>query len=436
MATREERHSTRGRARLLFEMLRGDVIGQKTWRDESVKEALDLCLACKGCKGECPVLVDMATYKAEFMAHYYRHRLRPVAAYGIGHIYWWARLAAHAPALVNLITQTRPFADLFKRLGGIAPQRRVPAFAAETFKRGYFRTQPARGDAEDRPRVILWADTFNNHFTPGIAHSAVRVLEAAGFQVVVPRESLCCGRPLYDYGFLDQAKGLLRQVMRVLESEIRAGTPLVGLEPSCVAVFRDELPNLFPGNELAARLSAQSFLLSEILISRAPDFDFPALPRQAIVHGHCHQKSIMGMKNDTRVLDRLGTDYHMLDSGCCGMAGGFGFESGEHYDVSITAGERVLLPAVRKAPLESLIIADGFSCREQIAQTTDRRALHLAQVLEMSLEHDQERRPLPETRYAERPAALSATHRIALATALLLSVEGAFSAIVRRIRKS
>jgi len=380
MVTREEMHSTRGRARLLFEMLQGNPL-TKGWRSEEVKAGLDLCLACKGCKGECPMAVDMATYKAEFLSHYYAGRLRPLHAYAFGLIMYWARLAEHAPGLTNLLMRAPGLADLAKAVLGVAPQRHLPAFAPYTF-RAWFRQHEAGNVGA--PRVILWPDTFNNHFHPETAIAAVDVLEAAGFRVEVPRPHLCCGRPLYDYGMLDLAKRHLQQILDALQPEIRAGIPIVGLEPSCVAVFRDELTNLFTQDEDAKRLRQQTFLLSEFLEKEAPDFALPKLPRKAVVHGHCHQKALVKMTTEEAVLRRLGLDFAVLDSGCCGMAGAFGFEK-DHYDVSIACGERALLPAVREADPETLIIADGFSCREQIAQTTDRRALHLAEVIQMAL---------------------------------------------------
>jgi FAD/FMN-containing dehydrogenase/Fe-S oxidoreductase len=380
MVTREEQHSTRGRAHLLFEMLQGEVI-KEGWRDERVKEALDLCLACKGCKGECPVNVDMATYKAEFLSHYYAGRLRPITAYTMGLVRWWSRLAAHMPGVVNFCTQTPVLREISKALAGIAPERQIPIFAPFTFKE-WFDQRPARN--EGKPWVILWPDTFNNHFHPDVAMAAVEVLEAAGYQVKVPRASLCCGRPLYDYGMLDLAKRWLRQILQALGPSIAEGVPVVGLEPSCVAVFRDELVNLFPHDDAAQRLSRQSFLLSEFLERKVKDYQPPKLQRTAVVHGHCHHKAILRMDAEERILSKLGLDFTVLDSGCCGMAGSFGFEK-DHYDVSVQVGERVLLPAVRRAAKDTLIIADGFSCREQIAHATDRRALHMAQVLQMAL---------------------------------------------------
>ncbi len=390
MVTREEKYTTRGRARLLFEMLEGQEITEG-WRSEAVKDALDLCLACKGCKRECPVSVDMATYKAEFLAHYYARRLRPLSAYAFGLIFYWARLAAHAPWLANFLTQVPPLSDVAKRVLNIAPERRIPAFAPRTFK-DWFRKRSPRNVG--KPPVILWPDTFNNYFFPDIAIAAVAVLEAAGFQVVVPAQDLCCGRPVYDFGMLDRGRLLLGQIIRTLRPQIRAGVPLVGLEPSCIAVFRDELINLFPHDEDALRLNRQAFLLGEFLAEHVPGYQPPPLHRSALVHGHCHQKALMGMGAETALLERMGLDFRVLDSGCCGMAGAFGFEK-SHYRVSIGAGERVLLPAVRAVTPETLIITDGFSCREQIAQTTNRRALHVAEVLALALRagvSDRERR--------------------------------------------
>ena len=381
MVTREEMHSTRGRARLLFEMLQGDPL-RGGWRDETVKEALDLCLACKGCRGECPVNVDMATYKAEFLAHYYEDKPRPVAAYVFGLTYWWARLAARFPAVVNALTQTPGLRDIAKAVATVAPQRRIPLFAPQTFK-AWFARRGVRNAG--KTQVVLWADTWNNHFHPETAQAALEVLEAAGFQVVVPPQPLCCGRPLYDYGMLRLARPLLEQIIDVLKPYVQAGAYVVGLEPSCVSVFRDEMVDLLGGREDARRLKDHTLLLSEFLARHAPGFTVPRLEAKALVHGHCHQKSVLDFGAEETLLQRLGIDYEIPDSGCCGMAGAFGFEAGDHYDVSIACGERVLLPKVRRADERTLIVANGFSCREQIAQTTDRQGLHLAQVLALAL---------------------------------------------------
>ena len=380
MVTGEEMHSTRGRARLLFEMLRGDVI-ETGWRSKEVHEALDLCLSCKGCKSDCPVNVDMATYKAEFLSHYYAWRIRPRHAFAFGLIGRWARLGGLAPRVANFFTQAPLIRTATKWASGVAPARTLPAFARTPFT-SWFARRDSPG--KNGRRVILWPDTFNNYFRPETARAAVNVLERSGYVVSVPSAWVCCGRPLYDYGMLDTAKRWLRRVLDVMEEEIAAGTPIVGLEPSCVAVFRDELINLFPNDSRAARLSAQCVHLSELLARQSDALPFRPLRRPVLLHGHCHHKAIMKLDAECAVLERLGLDVQALDAGCCGMAGAFGFERA-HYDISIKCGERVLLPAVRNATPETLIVADGFSCREQIAQTTGRRAMHLAEVLDLAL---------------------------------------------------
>jgi Fe-S oxidoreductase len=379
MATREEKHSTRGRARLLFEMLRGDPL-EGGWKNEYVREALDLCLACKACKSECPINVDMATYKAEFLAHYYEGRSRPRAAYAMGLIYRWAGLARLAPWLVNFLGRAPGTSHLVKLLGGISQKRSVPAFASQSFT-SWFQQRELRN--QGRPQVVLWPDTFSNNFHPDIAKAAVEVLEHAGYQVRIPTASLCCGRPLYDFGMLDQARATLEQTLTALHSDIEAGTPIVGLEPSCVSVFRDEMTNLLGKTAAAERLRNQTFLLSEFLINKA-DYRPPQLKRKALVHGHCHHKSVLKFDSEFELLKRTGLDFHVLDSGCCGMAGSFGFEANK-YDVSVKIGERTLLPAVRSASADTLIITNGFSCYQQIEGLTGRRALHIAEVLQMAI---------------------------------------------------
>ena len=472
-ATHEEEHSTRGRAHLLWEMTQGEVI-RDGWHSEEVKHSLDLCLSCKGCKSDCPVTVDLATYKAEFLSHYYQGRLRPLNAYAFGNIDLWASLASNAPGLVNLTTQLPFLRDIAKLLAGVPPQRKIPAFAPETFKQWFSRTSPWRGgsprpahgastprtrgewriadsappamsgwksgpsgprqtaeyEGASAPDVLLWADTFNNYFLPSTAKAAVEVLETAGFRVRVPRANLCCGRPLYDFGMLDRAERLLLEILDQLEPEIAAGIPIVGLEPSCVAVFRDELVNLFPHDERAQALSKQTFLLSEFLEQNlVPNAQLPQLPRNALLHGHCHHKSIMKMTAEESLLSRLGVQFQSPAPGCCGMAGSFGFEH-DKYEVSAAIGELELLPAVRNAPPDWLIIADGFSCREQIAQGTGRHALHLAEVLQLALQPSalDKDDPYPESRLVrERQAEVTASMKRAgiaasalAATSLLL----------------
>lgn len=388
MVTREEKHSTRGRAHLLQDMLKGDLL-QDGWKSREVKESLDLCLACKGCKSDCPVNVDMATYKAEFLYNYYKGRLRPAGSYTMGWITWWARLASVMPRLVNFFMQGRATGGLMKRLAGIAPQRPMPRFAEQTFKQWLAEQPPAQSGGADaaagpRQKVILWADTFNNHFTPATLRAAHEVLQDAGFEVTVPTKPLCCGRPLYDHGFLGMAKDLLRDIMTALRSDIEAGTPIVGLEPSCVAVFRDELVNFFADDPVALRLSGQVYTLAEFLVRYAPDYRPGYLPGKALLHVHCHQKSVLTQAPDAYLLRSLGLEVETPDTGCCGMAGAFGFDA-HNFEVSQAVGERVLLPAVRAAAEETLVITDGFSCREQVEQLGPRKVLHTAQVLRRAI---------------------------------------------------
>lgn len=384
MGTLEEMHSTRGRARLLFEMMHGPTHPedplQEGWKSPAVREALDLCLACKGCLKDCPVSVDMASYKAEFYHHYYQGRLRPRPAYAMGLIYWWARGAALAPGLINGVFDTPGLGTLAKTMGGIAVERRFPRFAPETFSHWFKRRGPGRESAR---KVLLWPDTFNNHWQPEHLKAAVTVLEAAGFEALIPDRPLCCARPLYAWGFLNRAKKQLAACMEALAPRLEAGIPVVGLEPACVASFRDELCKLYPKDTRAERLKKNSFTLGEFL-SKQEGYSPPELKRKALVHVHCNHHAVMGIQGEQKILSAMGLDYEVLDSGCCGMAGPFGFEK-DHYELSLRIGERVLLPAVREADFDTLIIADGYSCREQIAQTTDRRALHLAQVLEIAL---------------------------------------------------
>ena len=415
MVTKEEMHSTRGRTHLLFEMLQGEPM-KGGWKSDHVHEALDLCLACKACKGECPLNVDMATYKAEFLSHYYEDRLRPRHAYSMGWIYWWARLARFAPELVNLAGELPLVSNLVKWIGGIAQQRRMPKFATQTF-REWFRARGVRN--QGKPKVMLWPDTFNNHFHPPVAKAAVEVLEHAGYQVIIPRVSLCCGRPLYDFGMLDTAKMMLLQILDELRPHIAAGTPVIGLEPSCVSVFRDEMINLLAHNQDGERLSEQTFLLSEFLIKKA-DYHPPQLQRKAIVHGHCHHKSILKFDSEQELLKRMGLDFKVLDSGCCGMAGSFGFEEGK-FEISKQIGERVLLPAVRQASRDTLIIADGFSCFEQIDGLAGRKPLHISEVMQMAIAGEEGRsEPVRVERHAARTAVATVVGASAVAAGAAL----------------
>jgi Fe-S oxidoreductase len=266
----------------------------------------------------------------------------------------------------------------------------MPRFAGCTFrKRARKEGIPELGNvssksADQKKQVVLWADTFNNYFHPETCQAALEVLTEAGFQVRVSGQHLCCGRPLYDFGMLDRAKAYLERILQALSTEIDTGIPIIVLEPSCASVFRDEMRGLFPSDARAAKLRSQTFLLSEFLDLHAPGYQPPQLSAKVLLHGHCHQKSLMKMTSEESLLRKMGVEVNSPDSGCCGMAGGFGFEE-SNYAVSQAVGERVLLPAVRDAAADTLIVSNGFSCREQIRQGTGRKALHLSEVLRMGL---------------------------------------------------
>jgi Fe-S oxidoreductase len=296
----------------------------------------------------------------------------------MGGLPWWGRTAARAPRLANAVSHAPWLAPMGKRLIGLAEEREAPRFARQTF-RSWFEAQPRPAPPDGRPRIVLWPDTFMNLFEPDVGKAALRVLDAAGFAVELPPPGLCCGRPLYDFGMLRAARRTLRRLLDAMSEPIAAGIPVLVLEPSCASVLRDELYKLMPGDEHAKRLRAQTVLLDELLADH--DWEPPPVGRRALLHGHCHQEALMGIHGERDLLARAGVEVEVLNSGCCGLAGSFGYVAGDQYDVSVRAGERVLLPAVRGAPEETLVVADGFSCRTQIASGTGRRALHSAQVL-------------------------------------------------------
>ncbi|MEV5911214.1 FAD-linked oxidase C-terminal domain-containing protein [Streptomyces chartreusis] len=385
-ATREEEHSTRGRARLLFEMVNNDgdsPIGDG-WRSDEVHDALDLCLACKGCKTDCPVNVDMATYKAEFLHHHYKGRLRPLAHYSMGWLPAVARVVALAPRSVNALTSVPWVARVAKALGGVAPERDVPVFAEQRFTEWWRVRGGPRGEGH-RGEVVVWPDTFTDHFHPAIGRAAVEVLEAAGFRVKVPESAVCCGLTWISTGQLNVARRILGHTIDVLREELRRGIPVVGLEPSCTAVFRADAAELLPKDPDVKRLREQTRTLAELLVERAGDWEPPRVDARAVVQRHCHQYAVMGFDADREILKRAGVDADVLDAGCCGLAGNFGFEKG-HYEVSMACAEAGLLPAVREADDATLVLADGFSCRTQVDQAgTGRTPLHLAEVLAAGL---------------------------------------------------
>jgi FAD/FMN-containing dehydrogenase/Fe-S oxidoreductase len=382
-ATREERYSTRGRARLLWEMLQGNVI-QDGWKSNAVKEALDTCLSCKGCRSDCPTHTDMASYKAEFLSHYYEQHPRPRQAWSMGRIGDWAPFAAAVPHLSNFVTQAPLLASLSKRVAGVASDRELPRFAKNSLRRSL--TSGSTTTTQGETRVILWVDTFCDNFQPEVAEAAMAILRDAGFEPVLPSQRLCCGRPLYDFGYLELAKSRLQKVIEVVFPMLdeAGGRPvsIVGLEPGCLSVFKDELLKLFPDDPRARRISQSAYLLGDFLL--AHDYKPPPLDIDVLVHTHCHQKSLFGTRGDAAILERTGARAVWLDSGCCGMAGSFGFNP-DHAALSRSVGELVLLPEVRKQPITTVILTNGFSCREQVKHGTGRTAMHLAQVLALGL---------------------------------------------------
>ncbi|GGR61447.1 oxidoreductase [Streptomyces eurythermus] len=420
-ATGEEEHSTRGRARLLHEMLAGDLVTDG-WRSREVLDALDLCLSCKGCRSDCPAGVDMATYKAEFLHHHYAGRRRPAAHYSMGRLPEWLRWAsrAHLAPLLNTLATIRPLAGLGKHLAGTAPERDIPRLAPRTFTAWWRKRKPTTpgasptgGAPTSTPApgdlVVLWPDTFTEHLSPSVGQAAVRVLEAAGLRVALPptllprkgavgdgrtrsaaalltarRARVCCGLTYVSTGQLDRARTVLRRTLDLMEPVLRAGAPVVVLEPSCAAALRTDLPELLPDDPRAARLSAAVLTFAETLERHAPHWTPPAVDRPVAGQTHCHQHAVLGDGPDRRLRAAAGLTGE-LSGGCCGLAGDFGFGKG-HFDVSRACAEEQLLPSVRQAPEDTVILADGFSCRTQLDQLADVRGRHLAEVLAEALD--------------------------------------------------
>jgi FAD/FMN-containing dehydrogenase/Fe-S oxidoreductase len=414
-ATGDEQHSTRGRARLLWEMLAGD-LRSEGFQSKAVHEALDLCLSCKACKTECPVQVDMAAYKAEFLAHHYKGRLHPLHHYIFGYADKLARWGSLAPSITNAILTGPITSPLIKRIAGVAQQRELPRLAQKSFASEHNlagrETTPSRGglvtghdfsraemsqkingalapeaasrrEAQSPGRqVLLWPDTWNNYYHPQTLRSAETILQQAGFDVIVPGGHICCGRPLYDFGHLGAARTYLADVLDRMAPHIEAGLPFIFLEPSCASVFKDELPELFPDDPRAKRLREQIWLLADWLADQAPDFATGRLTgAHILIHGHCHHKAVFGgPKKEIALLRQAGATVELIEAGCCGMAGPFGFEA-DKFEVSRTIAGQGLLPAVEAAGPMTIVVADGFSCREQIMQLGLRRALHFAEVL-------------------------------------------------------
>ncbi|MEV0932091.1 FAD-binding and (Fe-S)-binding domain-containing protein [Streptomyces phaeochromogenes] len=462
-ATGEEEHSTRGRARLLHEMLAGEVVTDG-WASTEVRDALDLCLSCKGCRSDCPVGVDMATYKAEFLHHHYEGRRRPAAHYTMGWLPVWLATVSRLrlAGLVNFLASVRPLAAVAKRLGGIAPEREIPRVAGETFTRWWGRRARAQArqelraghvEHEEHPdgglpkTVVLWPDTFTEHLSPSVGKAATRVLEAAGLRVlpwppgegrflrvravggwlrrkpavgsrqrprplpgrtsgdgvrvaenpsavprVAPRGRVCCGLTYVSTGQLDRARKVMRRTLDLLyplgdPSVPGEPPPIVVLEPSCAAALRTDLPELLPDDPRAQRVASAVLTFAEALERHAPHWTPPRLDRPVVGQTHCHQHAILGDAPDRRLRTAAGLTGE-LSGGCCGLAGNFGFEKG-HYEVSVACAEEQLLPAVRAAGEEPVVLADGFSCRtqlEQLEQLGGRKGRHLAEVLAEGLD--------------------------------------------------
>ncbi|MDT0441892.1 FAD-binding and (Fe-S)-binding domain-containing protein [Streptomyces johnsoniae] len=382
-ATGEEQHSTRGRARLLHEMLTGEVVTDG-WRSTEVRDALDLCLSCKGCRSDCPVGVDMATYKAEFLHHHYAGRRRPAAHYAMGRLPRWLRLAAalRLAPLANAAGRVPPLAALAKRAGGIAPERPIPALARRPFTHWWRAEGAAAARADGRP-VVLFPDTFTNHLSPAAGRAAAAVLGAAGLRASVPAGPVCCGLTYVSTGQLDQAKAVLRRTLGTLERAAPGDAPVTVLEPPCAAALRTDLPELLPDDPRAHALAGRVRTFAETLAEYAPDWEPPRLGRSVAGQTHCHQHAALGDAADRALRDRAGLTGP-LSTGCCGLAGNFGFEKG-HYEVSVACAEDQLLPAVRAAAPDAVLLADGYSCRTQLEQLGGHQARHLAEVLAEAL---------------------------------------------------
>jgi Fe-S oxidoreductase/FAD/FMN-containing dehydrogenase len=392
-ATGEEQHSTRGRARLLWEMLAG-ALRKEGFQSKAVHEALDLCLSCKACKTECPVSVDMTAYKSEYLAQRYKHRPHPLHHYIFGFADVMARLGSIAPALTNAVLTGRLTSPLIKRIVGVAQERQLPRLAENSYKKSRLASDetsnvPQLSSGKNATKaepageqVVLWADTWNNYYHPQTLAAAEAVLTQAGFRVKIPKGHICCGRALYDFGLLGTARAYLANVLDRMAPEIEAGLPFIFLEPSCASVFKDEALEFFPDDPRARRMSKQVWLLADWLAAKAPEWVTGRLEgAQIILHGHCHHKAVFGGPvNEIALLKKAGAAVELINSSCCGMAGPFGFEA-DKIEVSKAIANLGLLPAVNSAAPTTIIVADGFSCREQINQLSEREGMHFAEVL-------------------------------------------------------
>lgn len=395
-ATKDEKDVTRGRARVLQELVNGSYV--KGWAAPEVLESLDLCLSCKACSSDCPAGVDMARYKAEVLHRAYKGRLRPVNHYALGWLPRWGRMITSAPAVahvVNTLLGVRPLAKAVLAVAGLDTRRQMAAFATQTFSEWW--TERGEVAAEDalfrgvergepgRPQVVLWADSFSETMDPTGAQAAVEVLEAAGYEVLTPPSPACCGLTWISTGQLDGARRRLRELLHSLAPFAVNGIPIVGVEPSCTAVLRSDLLDLLPDDARAPVVAAATLTLAELLTAPEPvgpgeRWPVPSLAGTRVVaQPHCHQHAVMGYEADLALLRRAGADVRTL-VGCCGLAGNFGMEKG-HYDVSVAVAENALLPALRDAEPGTVFLADGFSCRTQADQLAGTPGVHLATLL-------------------------------------------------------
>ncbi|MCV2394974.1 FAD-binding protein [Actinotalea sp. M2MS4P-6] len=419
LATKDEKDSTRGRARVLQEMANGTLVTQG-WRAPEVRDVLDLCLSCKACSSDCPAGVDMAAYKAEVLHHAFRGRLRPMNHYALGWLPRWTRLVTRlrVARLANALLGFRPLARLVLRVGGMDPRRSVPAFAPTSFRRAWAASSgpaaegapsasgtsgagatgapeaalgadPARESDGARPTVVLWADSFSDGFDPDVPQAMVDVLRAAGYRVVVPEQDACCGLTWISTGQLEGARRRLQHLLGVLGPFAVNGVPIVGVEPSCTAVLRSDLLELLGDDPRAVAVAGQVRTLAELLTAEPPvgptgGWTVPRLDGVRVVaQPHCHQHSVMGYEADLALLAAAGAEVTPL-AGCCGLAGNFGMERG-HYEVSVAVAEHALLPALRDAEPGTVLLADGFSCRTQADDLAGVSGVHLAQLLARAL---------------------------------------------------
>lgn len=393
LATGDEKDSTRGRARVLQEMANGTLV-TAGWNAPEVHDALDLCLSCKACSSDCPAGVDMAAYKSEVLHRSYQGKLRPVTHYVLGWLPRWARLVAPVSRLANALLGIRALQRVALWAGGMDTRRSIPRFADTSFSRS--KGRPA-ATGQTKRQVLVWVDSFSDNFTPDIARSAITVLESAGYEVIAPANPVCCGLTWITTGQLTGARRILSHLIEEFSPITASGIPIVGLEPSCTAVLRSDLKELFSQDARAKAISDNTYTLAELLSAPAPvgpgaEWHPPSLAGQKfVVQPHCHHHAVMGFGTDLALLKNMGASITEL-SGCCGLAGNFGMEKG-HYEVSVAVAENALLPALRAAGPDTTLLADGFSCRTQANQLGGVGGIHLAELLAASLEREPARRP-------------------------------------------